>query len=156
MQRLHTSHPLLYQHEADLAPQRLIFIITASPVLAAAVGDYFRDLDGELSVVWMTSADHALKRFGLEQAAWIILDDLGAPTESSVSALQAAAPDAKIMLLAGGRLPGATVDLSEESTAPRESPLSSRSGAHWEPSARLRFQRSTEDQALAGHLHGLG
>jgi hypothetical protein len=155
MQRLHTSHPLLYHPEAHRTHERLIFIITASPVLAAAVGDYFRDLDGELSVVWMTSADHALNRLGLENAAWVILDDLGPSTEAHVASLGAAAPDAKIMLLAGGRLPGAAVD-PPVSTAPRESTLPTRSGARWEPSSPLRFQRSTEDQALAGHLQGLG
>jgi putative intracellular protease/amidase len=127
---------------------RLIFIITASPVLASAVGDYFRGIDGELTVIWLTSADRACNRLGLDQAMRIILDDVGPSTQEDVRALKAAAPEAKIMLLAGGRETEADDSLAAateaEGLATPETP------------AFLRLNRSTENQALAGHLSGLG
>jgi len=140
MERLHESAPTLYNRETDHAPLRLIFIITASPVLASAVGDYFRGLHDDLSVVWLTSAERALNRPGLEHAAWVILDDLGPSTEANVVSLSAAAPDAKIMLLAGGNLPEATFD------KPYSSPLHElhtqpEAGARRGLSSLLRFHR---------------
>jgi hypothetical protein len=134
--RSHETPPPAALHNPNEGRQ--VFIITASPVLAGAVGDYFRDIDGEITTVWLTSVDRALSRLGLKQAVRVVLDDVGSSTESDLAALKAAAPDAAIMLLAGGRSNeesgGGAVADDEHSPAP------------------LRLRQSAQDQALAGHL----
>lgn len=125
-------------HSGEQDQGRQVFIITASPVLAGAVGDYFREIDGDITTVWLTSVERALSRLGLKQAARVVLDDVGTSTESDLAALKAAAPDASIMLLAGGRSTGESGGgaVADDEHAP----------------APLRLRQSAQDQALAGHL----
>jgi len=135
--RSHETPPPAALHKPNEGRQ--VFIITASPVLAGAVGDYFRDIDGEITTVWLTTVDRALNRLGLKQAVRVVLDDVGSSTESDVAALKVAAPDAVIMLLAGGRASGEAgggpaTDIEDATAAP------------------LRLRESTHDQAVAAHL----
>jgi len=98
----HFRSPAILSVKVCIVPAKLVFVITASPKLARAVGDYLNAAEHNLAVVWIPSVASACRRLEWTQPSLVVLDEAGESTYASVNALQAAAPGAQMMLLVGG------------------------------------------------------
>lgn len=99
----HLPCPAILSVRVKAEPALLAFVITPSPALARAVGDYLRETGRNISVVWFPSVAGACRRLEWQRADIVILDELaGTLADDAVDTLQNVAPDADVLLLAGG------------------------------------------------------
>jgi DNA-binding response OmpR family regulator len=80
----------------------MALIITTSPTMARIVGDYLREQDGKLTVVWMTTVKAACNRLESEHADTVVIDAAIPESEEAIYTLHLADPKAEVQVLAGG------------------------------------------------------
>ncbi|MFA6960262.1 MAG: hypothetical protein WC205_05895 [Opitutaceae bacterium] len=101
-QNYNPSSPVILSVKVCPVAARLIFVVTSSPKLARAVGDFLQETERNISIVWVPSVASACRRLEWAHASMIILDNDGETNDDAVNALHTADPDAQLMLLAGG------------------------------------------------------
>lgn len=98
----HFLSPAIVSVQVKSAPIRLAIVVTSSPALARAVGDYLRDSKSKMSVVWLPSVADACRRLKWDHADTIFVDSTISSPDEAIEALHSADPMAQVQVLAGG------------------------------------------------------
>lgn len=92
--------PAILSVKLRAARTRLALVVTPSPALARAVGEYLQETDNTLSVVWMPTMAAACRRLESIRADRIVVDARIPDAEDAIDALHTAAPEACVQVLA--------------------------------------------------------
>ena len=97
-----STSPYILSIEVQPPPGQAVLVITTSPIMARAVGDFLRQLDGALKPIWLTSVKKACARLEWDQPKMVILDAADtADTTEAAEALHQVAPKMELLFLGG-------------------------------------------------------
>lgn len=84
------------------ASRRMALVITPSPAIARIIGDYLREQDGKLTVLWMPTVAAACNRLEYEHADTVVIDTAIPESDEAINTLHLADPNAEVQVLASG------------------------------------------------------
>ena len=82
--------------------RHMALVITPSPSIARIVGDYLRERDGNLTVVWMRTVEAACNRLEWQHADTVVIDAAIPESREAINTLHLADPTAEVQVLASG------------------------------------------------------
>jgi len=99
-----SSSPFILSIDVQPAPGQAVLVITRSPMMARAVSDFLRQLDGDLKPVWLTSVDKACQRLEWDHPKMVILDTADtSDTNEAADALHHISPKMELLFLGGSQ-----------------------------------------------------
>ena len=95
-------NPFILSIDVQPAPGQAVLVVTNSPIMARAVSDFLRQLNGNLKPVWLTSLDKACQRLEWDQPKMVILDTANTcDTNEAADALHHISPKVEVLFLGG-------------------------------------------------------
>ena len=92
--------PAILSVRVSLSLRRIALVITPSPGIARVVGDFLRETDGGLTVIWMPTVAAACNRLESEHADTVVIDAAMPETDEAIDTLHLADPKAEVQVLA--------------------------------------------------------
>ncbi len=92
--------PAILSVRVKPAERRMALVITPSPAIARIVGDFLRETDGNLTVIWMPTVAAACDRLEWEHADTVVIDASIPESDEAIDTLHLVDPKAQVQVLA--------------------------------------------------------